>query len=63
MPTASNKQENMDDDFNTHSKNRDNKSVESQDCVGRRNDKNTISQKRTYAEMVANYVTPRVAPH
>ena len=30
--------------------------------VGSRNDKNSISRKRTYAETVANYVTPRVAP-
>ena len=32
MPTASNKQENMDDDSNAHSKNRYKKSVESQEC-------------------------------
>ena len=62
MPTESNKQENMNDNSNTHSKNRDKKSVESQECVGSRNDKNSISRKRTYAETVANYVTPRVAP-
>ena len=62
MPTASNKQENLDDDSNTHSKNRDKKSVESQECVGNRNDKNSIARKRTYAETVANCVTPRVAP-
>ena len=31
-------------------------------CVGRINDKNNIARKRTYAETVANYVTPRVAP-
>ena len=30
--------------------------------VGRINDKNNIARKRTYAETVANYVTPRVAP-
>ena len=30
--------------------------------VGSRNDKNSISRKRTYADTVANYVTPRVAP-
>ena len=30
--------------------------------VGNRNDKNSIARKRTYAETVANYVTPRVAP-
>ena len=30
--------------------------------VGRINGKNNISRKRTYAETVANYVTPRVAP-
>ena len=30
--------------------------------VGSRNDKNSIARKRTYAETVANYVTPRVAP-
>ena len=52
----------MDDDSNTHSKNRDKKSVESQECVGSRNDKNSIARRRTYAETVANYVTPRVAP-
>ena len=51
----------MDDDSNTHPKNRDKKSVESQECVGSRNDKNSIAQKRTYAETIANYVTPRVA--
>ena len=62
IPTASNKQENMDDDSNAHSKNRDKKRVESQECVGSRNDKNSIARKRTYAETVANYVTPRVAP-
>ena len=62
MPTAFNKQENVDDDSNTHSKNRDKKSVESQECVGSRNDKNSISRKSTYAETVANYLTPRVAP-
>ena len=57
-----NKQENIDDDSKTHSTNRDKKSVESQECVGRINDKNSTAQKRTYAETVANYVTPRVAP-
>ena len=62
MPNTSNKQEYMDDDSNTHSKNRDKKSVESQECVGSRNDKKSIARKRTYAETVANYVTPRVAP-
>ena len=62
IPTASKKQENMDDDSNTNSKNRDKKSVESQECVGSRNDKNSIAQKRPYAETVATYVTPRVAP-
>ena len=62
MPTAYNKQENMDDDSKTHSKNRDKKSVESQECVGSRNDKNSIARKRTYSETVANYITPRVAP-
>ena len=62
MPTASNKHENMDDDSSTHSKNIDKKSVESQECVGSRNDKNSIARKKTYAETVANYVTPRVAP-
>ena len=61
-PTASNKQEKMDDDSNTHSKNRDKKSVESQECVGSINEKDSIARKRTYAETVANYVTPRVAP-
>ena len=30
--------------------------------VGRISDKNNIARKRTYAETVANYVTPRVAP-
>ena len=35
LPAASNKQENIDDDYNIHSKNRDKKSVESQECVGR----------------------------
>ena len=30
--------------------------------VGSRNEKNSIARKRTYAETVANYVTPRVAP-
>ena len=30
--------------------------------VGRVSDKNNITQKRTYAETVANYVAPRVAP-
>ena len=45
MPAASNKQENIDDDSNTHSKNRDKKSVESQDCVGRINEK-TIQPKK-----------------
>ena len=30
--------------------------------VGRINDKNSIARKRTYAETLANYVTPRVAP-
>ena len=62
MPTASNKQKNMDYDSNTDSKNRDKKSVESQECVGSRKDKNSIARKRTYAETVDNYVTPRVAP-
>ena len=62
MPTASNKQENMGDDSNTQSKNRYKKSLESQECVGSINDKNSIARKRTYAETVANYVTPRVAP-
>ena len=62
MPAASNKQENIDDDSKTHSKNRDKKCVESQDCVGRVSDKKYISQKRTYAETLANYVAPRVAP-
>ena len=52
----------MDDDSNTHYRNRDKKSVESQECVGSRNDKNSIARKRTYAETVANYDTPRVAP-
>ena len=46
MPTASNKQENMDDDYNTHSKNRDNKSVESQECVGSRNEKKQFIHKK-----------------
>ena len=62
MPNASNKRENMDDDSNTHSRNRDKKSVESQECVGSINYKNSITRKSTYAETVANYVTPRVAP-
>ena len=62
MPAAYNKQENIDDDSNTHSKNKDKKSVESQECVGRISDKNNIARKRTYAETVANYFTPRVAP-
>ena len=31
--------------------------------VGSINDKDSIARKRTYAETVANYVTPRVAPH
>ena len=62
MPAASNKQENIDDDSNTHPKNRDKKSVESQECVGRVSEKNNIARKRTYAETLANYVTPRVAP-
>ena len=62
MPAASNKQENIVDDSNTHSKKRDKKSVESQECVGRINDKNNIARKRKYAETVANYVIPRVAP-
>ena len=30
--------------------------------VGSINDKDSIAQKRTYAETIANYVTPRVAP-
>ena len=54
MPSASNKQENICDDSNTHSKNRDKKSVESQECVGRVSDKNNIARKNTYAETVAN---------
>ena len=62
MPATSNKQENMDDDSITHSKNRDNNSVESQECVGRVSDKNNIARKWTCAETVANYVAPRVAP-
>ena len=62
IPTASNKQENMDDDSYTNFKNRDKKSVESQEFVGRKNDKNSIAWKRTYVETVANYVTPRVSP-
>ena len=63
MPYASNKQENIDDNSDTHSKNRDKKSVESQECVVRVRNKNNIARKRTYAETVANYVAPRVAPH
>ena len=43
MPSASNKQENMDDDSNTNSKNRDRKSVESQEFVGQVSDKNNIA--------------------
>ena len=62
MPAASNKEENIDDDSITHSKNREKNSVESQECVGRVSDKNNISWNRTYAETVGNYVTPRVAP-
>ena len=31
-------------------------------AVGSRNDKNSIARKRTYAETVANYITPCVAP-
>ena len=31
--------------------------------VGRVSDKNNMAQKNTYAETVANYVAPRVAPH
>ena len=31
-------------------------------CVGSINDKNNIARKRTYAETVATYVTPLVAP-
>ena len=31
--------------------------------VGRVSDKNNIAWKKTYAETVANYVAPRVAPH
>ena len=54
MPAASKKQENIDDDSKTHSKNRDKKSVESQDFVGRVSDKNNIARKNTYAETVAN---------
>ena len=46
MPAASNKQENIDDDSNTHSKNRDKKSVESQECVGRVSDKNIYSPEK-----------------
>ena len=30
--------------------------------LGSINDKNSKAQKRTYAETVANYVTPHVAP-
>ena len=30
--------------------------------VGRVSDKNNITRKRTYAETVANYITPHVAP-
>ena len=30
--------------------------------VGNINDKNSIARNRTYAETVANYVTPRVSP-
>ena len=62
IPAASAKQENIDDDSNTCSKNRDQKSVESQECVGSVSEKNNIARKMTYAETVANYVTPRVAP-
>ena len=40
--------------------NKNNESVN--DAVGSRNDKNSMARKRTYAETVANYVTPRVAP-
>ena len=60
-PAASMKQESMDDDSNTHSKNRDKKSVESQEYVRRINYKKNIARKGTYAKTVANYVTPRVA--
>ena len=62
IPDASNKQENIDDDSNTHSKNRDKKSVESQEYVGRVSDKNNTSWKKNFAETVANYVAPRVTP-
>ena len=62
IPSASNKQEDIDDNSNTHSKKRDKKSLESQECVGRVSDKNNIARKRKYAETVANYVAPRVAP-
>ena len=62
IPAASNKQENIYDDSNTHSKNRDKKSVESQECVVHVSDKNNIARKSTYAETVTHYVTPRVAP-
>ena len=52
----------MGDDSNNHSNNRDKKSIESEECVGRVSDKNNIARKKTFAEMVANYVAPRVAP-
>ena len=63
MPSVSNKQENIGDDSNTHSKKRDKKSLESQECVECVSDKNNIARKKTYAETVANYVAPCVAPH
>ena len=47
VPYASNKQENIGGDSNTHSKNRDKKTVESQECVGRVSDKNDIARNKT----------------
>ena len=38
------------------------KKIPYQLLVGRISDKNNIAWKSTYAETVANYVTPRVAP-
>ena len=62
IPSASYKQENIDDYSSTHYTNIDKKSVESQECVGRVSNKNNTARKTTFAETVANYVAPRVAP-
>ena len=48
MLSASIKQENIGDDSNTHSNNRNKKSVESRECYGRVSDKNNIARKKTF---------------